>query len=261
MAGEWLKFEANTPEKPEVFAMTVALGWDDPDLTVGKLLKVWRWFDQQTIDGNAPSVTLSLLDRISGVTGFAQSMCNVGWLLVVDGGLRLPNFSRHNGKTAKDRALTAKRVAKHKGNGEANAKGNAAGVSSALPKEEKRREDSKPPLSPDGGKRPAICLRTFLDACEAAKERPVRDYQPLWLYVESVGLDTDMVALAWAEFCRQMLPGGVNASKRQADWRKTFRNYVEKNYLKLWAIDPEGKFFLTTAGKTAQKMQDSKEPA
>lgn len=144
MAGEWLKFEANTPEKPEVFAMTVALGWEDPDLTVGKLLKIWRWFDQQSIDGNAPSVTLSLLDRICGVTGFAQAMCNVGWLLVVEGGLRLPNFSRHNGKTAKDRALTAKRVSKHKSNDEANAKGNAASVTSALPREEKRREDSKP---------------------------------------------------------------------------------------------------------------------
>lgn len=139
MAGEWLKFEANTPEKPEVFAITVEMGWDDPDLAVGKLLKVWRWFDQQTIDGNAPNVTLSLLDRISGVSGFAQAMCNVGWLVGTDTGLHLPNFDRHNGKTAKDRCLTAKRVAKHK----TNATGNAPIVTFALPKEEKRREELK----------------------------------------------------------------------------------------------------------------------
>jgi hypothetical protein len=143
MAGEWLKFEANTPEKPEVFAITLAMGWDDPDLTVGKLLKVWRWFDQQTIDGNAPSVSFSLLDRISGVSGFAQAMANVGWLCVEGGGVCLPNFDRHNGKTAKDRAQTAKRVAKHKTNGEGNAKGNAPSVSSALPREEKRREEKE----------------------------------------------------------------------------------------------------------------------
>lgn len=144
MAGEWLKFEASTPEKPEVFAMTAAMGWDDPDLTVGKLLRVWRWFDQQTIDGNAPNVTLALLDRISGVTGFAQAMCDVGWLIADATGLYLPHFDRHNGKTAKDRALTAKRVAKHKSNAEGNDKGNAPIVTSALPREEKRREEVNP---------------------------------------------------------------------------------------------------------------------
>lgn len=139
MAGEWLKLEANTPEKPEVFAITVAMGWEDPDLAVGKLFKVWRWFDQQTVDGNAPNVTLGLLDRVSGVSGFAQAMCNAGWLVQACGGLSLPNFDRHNGKTAKDRALTAKRVAKHK----SNAIGNDASVTSALPREEKSREELK----------------------------------------------------------------------------------------------------------------------
>lgn len=143
MAGEWLKFEANTPEKPEVFAITVALGWDDPDLTVGKLLKVWRWFDQHTTDGNAASVSLALLDRIAGVTGLSQAMCDVGWLVEVNGGVSLPNFSRHNGKTAKERALTAKRVANHKSNGAGNGGANGASVSEALPREEKSREEKK----------------------------------------------------------------------------------------------------------------------
>lgn len=155
MAGEWLKFDASTPEKPEVFAITVALGWDDPDLTVGKLLKVWRWFDQQTIDGNAANVTLALLDKVSGVSGFAKAMCDVGWLIQDEHGLTLPNFERHNGKTAKDRALTAKRVAKHKHKGTGNAASNGDSVTpvvtSPLPREEKRREEKKevkPPTKP-----------------------------------------------------------------------------------------------------------------
>jgi hypothetical protein len=143
MAGEWIKFEASTPEKQEVFSITVAMGWDDPDLTVGKLLKVWRWFDQQTVDGNAPRVTSALMDRIIGVTGFAEAMCDVGWLISNEDGLSLPNFDRHNGETAKKRALTAKRVAKHKGNAKGNGDANAAGVTGALPKEEKRREEKK----------------------------------------------------------------------------------------------------------------------
>jgi hypothetical protein len=149
MAGDWLKFEASTPDKPEVFAITTAMGWDDPDLTVGKLLRVWRWFDQQTIDGNAPSVTLALLDRISGVTGFSKAMCDVRWLIETEAGLCLPRFERHNGKTAKDRAQSAKRQAQHKAKSDGNGETNADSVSGALPREEKRREELKP-TTPDG---------------------------------------------------------------------------------------------------------------
>lgn len=137
MAGDWLKFEINTPEKREVLAMTVELGYDDPDLTVGKLLRVWRWFDQHTVDGNALNVTPALFDRLIGVTGITNSMAKVGWLVVNEHGLTLPNFERHNGKTAKARVLTAVRVAKYKDK----EKSNDPIVSSALPREEKRRED------------------------------------------------------------------------------------------------------------------------
>jgi len=169
MAGEWLKLEASTPEKQEVFSITVAMGWSDPDLTVGKLFKVWRWFDQQTIDGNAPRVTLSLLDHIVGVSGFAQAMCDAGWLACGEAGVSLPNFDRHNGKTAKERALTAKRVAKHKSNGGANDNGNGAGVSGALPREEKKREEKEDKPKTTGAAAPGVVIerrQANLDAIE-----------------------------------------------------------------------------------------------
>lgn len=139
----WLKFDTATPEKPEVFAITIALGWEDPDLTVGKLLKVWRWFDLHSVDGNAKGVTLALLDRLIGVTGLSQAMIDVGWLEISEDGLTLPNFEAHNGKTAKDRALTAKRAAGHRINTSGNDKSNASSVTNALPREEKRREEKK----------------------------------------------------------------------------------------------------------------------
>jgi hypothetical protein len=143
----WLKFDTSTPEKPEVLAITVELGWDDPDLTVGKLLKVWRWFDLHSIDGNAPSVTLQLLDRIIGVTGITQAMLNVGWLEHLEGGgLSISNFENHNGTTAKDRALAAKRAAAHRGKVGSNDKS----VTNALPREEKRREEKN--IEPNGSK-------------------------------------------------------------------------------------------------------------
>lgn len=64
-------------------------------------------------------------------------MKSVGWMVEEEGVISLPNFDRHNGKTAKNRLLTAKRVASHKAaNGKGNAKGNAPSVSGALPKED-----------------------------------------------------------------------------------------------------------------------------
>lgn len=143
MAGEWLKFDCSLPEKPEVLAITVALGWDDPDLTVGKLMRLFRWFDQHTVDGNARGVTPALLDRIVGVTGFVTALADAGWIAVDRAGVSLKNFDRHNGATAKGRALTAKRVANHKANAKGNGEGNAASVTSALPREEKRRKEKK----------------------------------------------------------------------------------------------------------------------
>lgn len=135
--------DCSTPDKPEVLAITARMGWDDPDMTVGKLFRVWRWFDQQTMDGNARGVTAALLDRIVGVTGFAAAMQAEGWLVVTDAGLELPNFEKHNGATAKARAQTAKRVANHRGNAGDNAQSNGVSVTSALAREEKRREEKE----------------------------------------------------------------------------------------------------------------------
>jgi hypothetical protein len=143
MAGNWIKFDTSTSDKPEVWAIAESLGID-PDAVVGKLLRVWAWFDDQTEKGNAPIVTRALLDRKVGVTGFVTAMVAAGWMVETDGLLTLPNFDRHNGQTAKNRILTAKRVAAHKkGNAGGNAKGNAPIVTSALPKEDKRREEKK----------------------------------------------------------------------------------------------------------------------
>jgi hypothetical protein len=143
MAGDWLKMELTTPEKDETAAITAAMGWTDPDLTVGKLFRVWRWFDQHTTDGTS-RLTVGLLDRQVACPGFAEAMASVGWLVITEHGITLPNFDRHNGETAKARALTARRVSRFKTKHESNGEGNAAAVTSALPREEKRREEVEP---------------------------------------------------------------------------------------------------------------------
>jgi hypothetical protein len=140
MAGDWIKVQTCTPDKPEVHLIAERLGID-PDAVSGKLLRIWVWADQQTLDGNARSVTKSLLDRVTSVSGFADAMLSVGWLTKTEAGFAFPNFDRHNGQTAKKRATGAKRVENHRKTGAAKAftECNARSVTSALP--EKRREE------------------------------------------------------------------------------------------------------------------------
>ena len=147
MAGDWIKFEVATSDKPEVWAIADAL-LIDPDAVVGKLLRVWAWFDQQTESGNAPSVTKALLDRAVGVTDFCQTVINVGWMVDDGKSITLPNFDRHNGTSAKKRAETNRRVAKHREvkrdcNADGNVNCNTNDVTKSVTREEKRREDKE----------------------------------------------------------------------------------------------------------------------
>jgi len=133
MAGDWIKVEHATLDKPEVHAIAETLKIP-PEHVVGCLLRVWVWADQQVISGNAASVTKVTLDRLCFVTGFADAMELAGWLKIESGRCTFPKFDRHNGQTSKQRALTAKRVARCKAKN-----GNDLVTVTALPREEKRR--------------------------------------------------------------------------------------------------------------------------
>lgn len=141
MSGDWAKVELNTPDKPEIWAIANELGID-PDAAFGKVFRVWAWFDEHTEDGNAPSVTKMLLDRQVGVTGFCDSLLHVGWMVENEGIVTLPNFDKHNGNTAKKRANTNARVAKHRAT-TSPSKCNVPSVTKSVTREEKRREDIK----------------------------------------------------------------------------------------------------------------------
>ena len=135
MAGDWMKVEKSTPDKPEIYAIADLLSID-PDAVFGKCFRIWSWFDDHTTNGktNGCSVSKMLVDRLVSVSGFADCMISVGWLVEESGCIYAKNFERHNGKTAKNRALTANRVAKH-----TNAKLTQKLTLDALPREEKRR--------------------------------------------------------------------------------------------------------------------------
>ena len=84
MAGEWLKMEHNLPEKPEVIAIASALSISRFEV-VGKLHRIWSWFDVHTTDGQVPDLTPAFVDLLVTHEGFATAMSAVGWLLRVGG--------------------------------------------------------------------------------------------------------------------------------------------------------------------------------
>lgn len=247
MAGDWIKFECATPDKPEVWAIAAALEID-PDAVVGKLLRVWGWFDQQTEDGNAPSVSKMLLDRLVGVTGFCKTVIEFGWMEDDGKHLTLPHFDRHNGKTAKNRALTAKRVAQHKAKG--NDKGNDSLTQDALPKEEKRREDIKKNTS---GK-PLVTFASWIASLKESNTPVIEDDDPIFEYAKDAGIPRDFLLITWIEFKAEFSA----KDKKQRDWRAHFRNFVRKNYYSLWWID-NGEYKLTTRGQQALAAMNNKD--
>lgn len=110
---EWIKLEHTTPDKPEIVQAAAILGID-PDAVLGKCIRLWIWADQQSISGDDLSVTFSFLDRLTGCPGFSNAITEAGWLDGESGHVSIPNFTRHNGKSAKQRALSRRRMEKHR---------------------------------------------------------------------------------------------------------------------------------------------------
>lgn len=144
MAGEWIKVDRTTPEKPEVLRIAREL-CVDRDAVFGKVMLVWMWFDANSRNGVVDGAVDADVDALVRQVGFAHAMRAVGWLS--DGpknhGLKIPNFDRHNGETAKKRALTNRRQSRWR-----NASVDAPRVTNASTREEKRRITT--PIPPSG---------------------------------------------------------------------------------------------------------------
>jgi hypothetical protein len=198
MAGDWMKIELELPDKPEVHSIAASLNLD-PDCVVGKLIRVWQWFDKHTTDGNAYGVTYSLLDRITCVTGFGEAMMFVGWMEQNDKFLTMPKFDRHTSRSAKTRALTANRVEKIRGKNVTH---------QALPREEKSIKEINKEKTQIATRLPATWKPSDSEIEFCKKERP--------------DLDPQTTAACFVDFWI----GKPGAGGKKLDWAATWRNWV-----------------------------------
>lgn len=108
MAGDWIKMRTNLDTDPAVVRIASGLKTDRFAI-VGRLHKIWSWANEHLTDGQDVPVDADFLDSLVSTPGFSAELRRVGWLSGRDGCLVFPGFQRHNGSTAKARALDAAR--------------------------------------------------------------------------------------------------------------------------------------------------------
>jgi hypothetical protein len=145
MAGDWIKMRSNLWDDPRVARLCDLTDCGEAAV-IGGLYWLWSTADQHSEDGCMPGLTPRSIDRKTGIPGFAAALIEIDWLADDPQGVVLKRFEEHNGASAKARAQTAKRVAAHKGNAKVTQEAlpeEQETVSGALPREEKRREETK----------------------------------------------------------------------------------------------------------------------
>ncbi len=94
MAGDYIPFDHDFPEKPETIAIHEKSG-----VTIAEIMlrchKLWRAFDRHTVDGFLPNVgPKGLAALCGGDENFWILVAEMGWLIFHDGGVEMPGFAQ-----------------------------------------------------------------------------------------------------------------------------------------------------------------------
>lgn len=229
MAGDWIKVEHATLEKPEVMRTGEMLGVG-PYAAIGMFARYFVWLDKN-MSADCPGVVHNVsakgLDEFMNVAGFAACLEAINWAKFDAAAwtMTVTNATRHNGNSAKTRALDAKRKAETRRNSVPEMSG--LKPDKTWSREEKRREETNttsragvaaapPPRKPSAvnvsGTRLDPLWTLPIDWLEWARiERPDL----------SVG-EVERIALVFRDHWHAK-PG---AGGRKADWLATWRNWV-----------------------------------
>lgn len=121
MASPWIKMRTDLGSSPQVVRIASALEADDRPhavrrlTVVGALHATWSIFDAHSEDGTLQGYTPTALDEQIGLPGWTAALEDVGWLILEHGGMTLPRWEEHNGRSAKRRARDANRKAAVRG--------------------------------------------------------------------------------------------------------------------------------------------------
>jgi len=220
---------------------------DQLDITefevVGILHHLWTWADAQSRDGHANGVTTRWVNRYVHRDGFAEAMVAVGWLLVTETGIEFPNFERHNGETAKARALATVRKQKQR----ASVPASVPNVSrterdESVTREEKRRDKEQQQQQPADAIADIDARKRF-----EMFEGWAPDQVSLAPHLKLIGVAGDQItAQVVAEFVSFWMTRG--AMNNQAAWCRELVASVHRNGVRA-AANP-----VARSGRTSQHV-------
>lgn len=116
-------------------------------------------------------------------------------------------------------------------------------VSIEVKQELKESKDAGRPATRTRAKKEEVTIQDWMRSVVESGQRFIPSTDTIW----TDGVPDDFIQLAWKVFEESMTEKGA----KKKDWRAQFRTYVRNDYLRLWAINRTGDYYLTTAGKQA----------
>ena len=157
MAGDWIKLDKSTIDKPEIAILARRLNVSHAEAVVS-FLRMFIWADSNVnCPGFVPDLSPEDLDTLSRcVPGTTAALASgaIKWLQITDNGIQFVNWDRHNGKSAKSRSYEAEKKRKQRSSPGKCPQDTGTNVPDEPGQKwgpEKRREDINTPLPPKGG--------------------------------------------------------------------------------------------------------------
>lgn len=186
----------------------------------------------------------------------------------IDGGWELLNYAKYRSIRDEETIREAKAEHMRRKRSESGSDSSTSSTvdrdgSKQKQKQKQKQEKQEPPVVPLKGDAPprgvsretSVRLKTWLDSLDGEMAVPADD--PIFTYARNAGLEKRFVRLAWYAFRAEF----VEKPKRMLDWRATFRNYVRKNYLRLWTSAAGGGYELTAVGVQQMRAMEAENAA
>ena len=119
---------------------------------------------------------------------------------------------------------------------------------------------SDPPIEKPPGKAAASrlkSLKTYLGECREAGVKPIPDDHYIRRYCSDVGIEPDMLVLAWLRF-REEHTAGRRKAKKYIDWPDAFSSSVKDRWYRLWTVNADGPANWTSEGLQARRAEEAK---
>lgn len=120
----WIRIEKSLETDPRVLRAAKNLAASIPacnagalhpvTLVVGGLARLWMYADSHAREDDTLDLGFAELDELLGIPGFCRALPECWLREVSEGSVELPGFQEHNGVEARKRALTQKRVSRHR---------------------------------------------------------------------------------------------------------------------------------------------------